>query len=132
MAYMPMAPQAITVIEYLHAHPNANRHQIERRLTEVHGPGHSAVHQVFSFIRNVAGQEILRCDRTMKPPTYRLALSAADAYDYVVDRKRKVRNEASNLVRILDRCEAKYPGDVNVRLARAMLSSVVAIFDAAG
>lgn len=128
--YMPRIPQAITLIDWLGDHPNATIRQIDRALAEAHGEYHTPAPALIAFTRNVVGEEVIRCDRHTTPPTYRLAMSAADSYEYVVERKRKVRNEASNLVGMLDRTEKKYPGDAGVRVARAMLSSVVAMLDA--
>jgi len=122
--------QSIHLIEQLAKHPDATAADMKGWLVGQFGDGAMYVAHVVSHIRLIGGEEVLLC-RHIKGHgwTYRLALSAAEGRDYVRVRKFKVRNQAANLVTILDRVEAKWPGDPEVRYAKAMLESVVNLLD---
>ena len=86
-------------------------------------------------VRMAAGsEEILTCQYvphylnargTLGAWVYRLASSAPETYTYVNQRKVKVRNECHNLVVILGKAEARWPADMEIKMAKAMLQSVV-------
>lgn len=124
----PVLPQSLRMVEYLSKHPNAKADELQNDLAK-HFANASYVHHVISFVRNKVGTEVLVCsyDRVRHAWTYSLAMSAQESFEYVRGRRVKVRNEAGNLVQILNRCEAKWPADSDLRLCRKMLESVVNI-----
>jgi hypothetical protein len=91
------------------------------------------VHNVIAYARHKWGDDVVTCFYV--PGTgyvYRLAQTAAEGYQYATTRKQKVRNECANLVLVLERVEAKWPGDKDVRVGIALLESVVRMMDAVG
>jgi hypothetical protein len=128
MSGTKMLQQGVRLIEYLTAHPDSSRRDIERHVSFP-----SYFHNVVGYVRNVVGEEVLttRYDRARGTWVYRLALDSATGHEYVSGRKIRVRNEAANLVAICNRIENKFGPDREVALTRALLDSVVNILDAA-
>ena len=127
------AQLAIDLVEFLSIHDEGvTRAEAEAHLTAL-GCGYNAFHNLVSYIRNKAGEEVLVAtyDRQRHVYVYALALTHKDGQGYLVVRRNKVRNETVNLVQLCDRMIDKFGDDPELRMVRAMLASVVTIMDAA-
>ena len=127
MSTATMRTQGNTLLDYLVLHPDCNIRELEQELRAKHGPAHTYVHMVISLIRNRYGVDVITCkyDRMRRKYVYRIAENKFQAIGYVKQRKEKIRNEMNNVIGLLERTEAKWPNDPDVRYARAMLQAAV-------
>lgn len=130
MSRRSRASAAIALVDFLALNPESTRGEAEAHLSRL--GHHQALHHLVAYVREAVGDEVLttRYDKARRAYVYALALTRQDGTDYVVRRRMKVRNEVNNLVDMCDRMTAKFGDDGELRMVRAMLSSVVTIMDA--